>query len=152
MSKNYSGIIDLINAVVPLTTYPMTLGWGVESDINIFSTDEHKTILWMFPTIIDDEIFINTLRLNRIYNLEFYVYQTDTIDSSNLSRMGIICDCNDMITEFELALNNYINDNNLRIEISKFHMEPKFQKTDHIFTGYYLTFKLMTPDDFDFCP
>jgi hypothetical protein len=155
MSKNYSAIIDLINTVAGKNTYPLELGWGEVSDINAFSDNKHKTLLWMMSLIEDDE-FINTLRLSKNYLIELFFYQEDNLDSSDAGRREIMCDCDDIATKFELDLANTIYnmaDNVKRdIEISKFHKVSVFKKGTWIYTGIDMTFNLTVPDDFDYCP
>ena len=155
MSKNYEAIYDLIVAASQDLTFPIDFNWGESSDKNKFSPPaQGKTLVWMEPLIWNGSFPNDGSRLMKDYPITLYFCQKDKQGSTNEDRRSIINDCDALLTEFLLKLDDNLRHNaspRREFGFDNISVNAFFQQTTHILTGLVVDFTLHVADDFEYC-
>jgi hypothetical protein len=151
----YESLYNLLNSVASNLDYDVEFAHGRGSDINIFSSNNKSIMIWLSPMRATGSFPNQGNRLFKNYTIELGFYQVDQHDSTNVQTREILESTDKAATDYILSLNTTIPDLDGisdEVSITNISQLPFIKISTHILTGHVVTFNILLPDDFNYCP
>jgi len=152
---SHRSVVQLINDVAVSIADNIQFGYGRRSDFNLQQNPSQPWI-WLLPLTASPTYTNNnsTENYQKTWNCIVLFAQLDKTDSDEKGFKPILDCTDDLVDTFINKLNDwYLNqaDEVGAVTLQNFSQNP-FIKTDaDVFTGWFVSFQMVVPDDFDYC-
>jgi hypothetical protein len=152
----YESLYSLLSSTATALPFDVEFAHGRGSDINVFSSQNKSFLIWLSPMRKTASFPNQGNRMFSNYSVELAFYMKDDRDSSNSKVRDILETTDKIATKFLIDLNDKITDDYEEIftdvEITGINQEAFIKGTAHVLTGHLVTFNIILPDNFVYCP
>lgn len=152
---SHRSVVQLIKDVAVSLSDDIQFGYGRKSDFNL-TQKKRDTFIWMItltatPTFTNNN---NTENYQKTWNVVLYFFRPDQSGSTEIEFKPILDDLDILADRFVQRLNDWSMtsaDVVGAVTLRNFQQTPYIKDTAEIYTGWFLSFQMVTSDDFDYC-
>lgn len=151
---SHRSVVQLIHDTVSSLSDGIQFGYGQRTDFNqILSKPDLWA--WLLPLTANPQFTVNDVEMyQKRWNCIILFCRIVQSGDTEIEQKPVLDDLDELVDKFIHRLNEfYLSqiDTVGPVTLSNFQQTPFFKKDADIFTGWFVTFQMVTPDDFDYC-
>lgn len=154
---SHRSVVQLIKDSAVSLSDNIYFGYGLRSDFNQLSKDKENTFVWLLPLTGTPQFTTNgnTEGFQKTWNCTVFFFRFNHQSGDSPVEYKPILDAMDELADkFIHRLNDWSlksTDTVGDVVLRNFQQTPYIKADADILTGWFVTFQMTTPDDFEYC-